>query len=73
MRDPLTINNLEGATAAQVAALFGVPVSNVQKLYADNAQDLRAFAAMAGAGKYRGKTAREWAEFAEHAEKQSVG
>lgn len=59
------------ATAAKAAALFGVPVKNVKAQYASNAKDLRAFAAKAGAGKYRGKTADEWTAYAEHAERQA--
>lgn len=58
-------------TASQVAVIFGAPIQNVKARYAANAKDLRAFAMKAGAGKYRGKTAAEWATFAEHAEKQS--
>ncbi len=58
-------------TTAQVAAMFGVPIDRVRAHYASNATDLRRFARKAGSGKYRGKTAKEWALFAEHAERQS--
>jgi hypothetical protein len=60
------------ANANQVAALLGVPVENVKRLYGLNAAELRACAAKAGGGKYRGKTADEWNTAAEHAEAQAM-
>jgi hypothetical protein len=62
------------ATAEQVAKMFGVPVENVRRTYADNAKELRECAVRAAKSKsrkYRGAAAAEWAAGAEHAETQS--
>lgn len=58
-------------SVSHVAALFGVPASAVKNQFAINAAQLRAMAERAGNGKFRGNTAAQWNELADHAEKQS--
>lgn len=58
-------------TANQVAEFFGVPVANVKRQYAANAEQLRAVAKQAGQRKFRGKTSAEWSKFAQMAQDKS--
>ena len=62
-------------TSAQAAALFGVPVENIQSQHAANAKELRDCERTARnlGRKYRGLTAEQWAEHAAHAETQAKG
>ena len=54
----------------QVAARFGCSIEQARAQYAKNAAQMRDCAAKAGAGKYRGYTAAQWAERARHFEEQ---
>lgn len=56
---------------ALISSVLGVSTKDVRKQFAKNAIQLRSFAALAGAGKYRGKAGDQWLALAEYAEKQA--
>lgn len=59
------------ASPETVAKIFNAPLASVRRQYARNAVQLREMANLAGGGKYRGKTQREWTELALMAEENS--